>query len=48
MTADRDLVPDADLFATCLDEALDELLDTVGEARPPVPRGRRTKAVRKP
>ena len=48
VTADRDLVPDADVFATCLDEALDELLDTVGDARPRVPRGRRTKAVRKP
>jgi diacylglycerol O-acyltransferase / wax synthase len=40
VTADRDLVPDADLFATCVSEALDELLDTVGESRPRVPRGR--------
>jgi diacylglycerol O-acyltransferase len=47
VTADRDLVPDADVFATCIDEALDELLDTVGDARPRVPRGRRTKAVKK-
>ena len=47
VTADRDLVPDADVFATCIDEALDELLDTVGDARPRVPRGRRTRAVKK-
>jgi diacylglycerol O-acyltransferase len=40
ITADRDLVPDADVFATCLSESLDELLDTVGDARPQVPRGR--------
>lgn len=41
VTADRDLVPDAELFAGCLSEALDELLDTLGDARPRVPRGRR-------
>jgi len=40
VTADRDLVPDADTFAVCLSEALDELLDTVGDGRPQVPRGR--------
>jgi diacylglycerol O-acyltransferase len=40
ITADRDLVPDADTFAACLSEALDELLDTAGDARPKVPRGR--------
>ena len=40
VTADRDLVPDAETFAVCLGEALDELLDTVGDARPKVPRGR--------
>lgn len=40
VTADRDLVPDADTFAACLSEALDELLDTVGDGRPQVPRGR--------
>ncbi len=49
VTADRDLVPDAETFAVCLGEALDELLDTVGDARPKVPRGRARKpaAVRK-
>jgi diacylglycerol O-acyltransferase len=40
VTADRDRVPDADTFAACLSEALDELLDTSGDARPKVPRGR--------
>jgi diacylglycerol O-acyltransferase len=39
VTADRDLVPDADTFGLCLAEALDELLDTSGNARP-LPRGR--------
>jgi diacylglycerol O-acyltransferase len=40
VTADRDLVPDAGLLGSCLSEALDELLDTVGEGRAQVPRGR--------
>lgn len=40
VTADRDLVPDADVFASCLSDALDELLDTASDARPKVPRGR--------
>jgi diacylglycerol O-acyltransferase len=40
ITADRDRVPDADTFAACVSEALDELLDTAGDARPKVPRGR--------
>jgi diacylglycerol O-acyltransferase / wax synthase len=41
ITADRDLVPDADLLGQCLREALDELLDTVSGSRPRAPRGRR-------
>ena len=41
ITADRDLVPDADVLGQCLGEALDELLDTVSGARPRAPRGRR-------
>lgn len=50
VTADRDLVPDAETFAACLSEALDEMLDTVGEGRPKVPRGRgrRTSRTKKP
>jgi diacylglycerol O-acyltransferase len=41
ITADRDLLPDADLLGTCVTEALEELLDTVSDARPRAPRGRR-------
>lgn len=47
ITADGARVPDADVLGQCLTEALDELLDTVSEARPRAPRGRRrSKAVR--
>ncbi len=48
VTADRDLVPDAEVFGVCLNEALDELLDTAGDERPKVPRGRTRKSARKP
>jgi diacylglycerol O-acyltransferase len=47
VTADRDRVPDADTFASCLSEALDELLDTAGDSRPPVPRGRKPRRGRR-
>jgi diacylglycerol O-acyltransferase / wax synthase len=47
VTADRDLVPDAGTFAVCVSESLDELLDTVGDARPQVPRGRSRRTGRK-
>jgi diacylglycerol O-acyltransferase len=40
VTADRDLLPDADTLAPCLSDALDELLDASGEERPRVRRGR--------
>ncbi len=42
LTADRDLLPDADVLGQCVTEALDELLDTASGARPTLPRGRRT------
>ncbi len=42
VTADRDLVPDADVLGHCLAEALDELRDTATGVRPRAPRGRRT------
>ncbi len=42
ITADRDLVPDADVLGQCVPEALTELLDTIG-GRTKAPRGRRTK-----
>ncbi|HEY0889688.1 MAG TPA: wax ester/triacylglycerol synthase family O-acyltransferase [Nocardioides sp.] len=41
ITADRDLVPDADILGQCVAEALDELVDTATGARPRAPRGRR-------
>jgi diacylglycerol O-acyltransferase len=40
ITADRDRVPDADVLAASVPEALTELLDTV-DGRPAAPRGRR-------
>src|SRR4051794_31547988 len=44
ITADRDLVPDAEVLGQCVTEALVELLDTATGTRPKVPRGRRKKA----
>jgi diacylglycerol O-acyltransferase / wax synthase len=44
ITADRDLLPDADLLGTCVTEALEELLDTTSGTRPRAPRGRRGSA----
>ncbi|TYL45169.1 wax ester/triacylglycerol synthase family O-acyltransferase [Nocardioides sp. BGMRC 2183] len=41
VTADRDRLPDVDLFASCLRESLDELLDVSSPTRPQAPRGRR-------
>ena len=41
ITADRDLVPDADVLGQCLTEALEELSDTASDARPRAPRGRK-------
>jgi diacylglycerol O-acyltransferase len=43
ITADRDLVPDADVLGQCVTEALTELLDTAAGGRPKIPRGRRKK-----
>lgn len=40
ITADRDLVPDADSLGQCILDALDELLDTVDTRRRRAPRGR--------
>ena len=41
ITADRDLVPDAEVLGACLVEALEELRDTVSGVRERAPRGRR-------
>jgi diacylglycerol O-acyltransferase len=40
LVADRDAVPDADVLAQCIDEALVELVETVGTRRIRAPRGR--------
>ena len=48
ITADRDLVPDADVLGQCVTESLVELLDTATGGRPTAPRGRRKKAAPKP
>ncbi|HWU21021.1 MAG TPA: WS/DGAT domain-containing protein, partial [Nocardioides sp.] len=42
ITADRDWVPDAELLATCLREALEELVDVSSDTREQAPRGRST------
>ena len=44
ITADRDALPDVDVLAACVREALDELLDTVSGGRTQAPRGRRAPA----
>lgn len=41
LTADRDLLPDADLLGPCIREALDELVDSATGSRARVPRGRK-------
>ena len=41
ITADRDLMPDADVLGQCLLEALEELKDSASDSRPRAPRGRR-------
>jgi diacylglycerol O-acyltransferase len=41
LTADRDMLPDADLLGPCLQEALDELVDSARGTRARVPRGRK-------
>ena len=42
ITADRDRIPDADVLAACVREALDELIDVSSPSRQRAPRGRRT------
>jgi diacylglycerol O-acyltransferase len=41
ITADRDLLPDADVLGQCMKESLEELKDTATGTRPRAPRGRR-------
>jgi diacylglycerol O-acyltransferase len=40
LTGDRDAVPDLEVLAQCLVEALEELVDSASESRPRAPRGR--------
>ncbi len=40
LTADRDAVPDVDVLGQCIEEALEELLDTTSSSRRAAPRGR--------
>lgn len=48
ITADRDLVPDADVLAQSLTETLEELCDTATGARPRAPRGRKGDSAQRP
>ncbi len=41
LTADRDMLPDADLIGGCIQDALDELLESANGGRTRAPRGRR-------
>ena len=40
IVADRDAIPDADVLAQCIDDALVEMVETVGTRRAKAPRGR--------
>lgn len=48
LNADRDAVPDLDVLAQCLEEALAELVDSVSESRPRAPRGRKKTVTGRP
>lgn len=41
ISADRDALPDIDVFGQCVREALDELVDSASDSRPRAPRGRK-------
>ncbi len=40
IVADREAVPDVDVLGQCIEEALEELVETVGPRRGRAPRGR--------
>ncbi|HEU4512815.1 MAG TPA: wax ester/triacylglycerol synthase family O-acyltransferase [Nocardioidaceae bacterium] len=42
INADRDALPDVDVLAQCVEEALAELVDSASDARPRAPRGRKS------
>lgn len=41
LTADRDAIPDLDVLAQCLEESLEELVDSASDTRQRAPRGRK-------
>jgi diacylglycerol O-acyltransferase len=41
LNADRDALPDLEVLGQCVTEALDELVDTLGDSRARAPRGRK-------
>ena len=41
INADRDALPDVDVLGQCVEEALDELVESASETRPRAPRGRK-------
>ncbi|HEX6877733.1 MAG TPA: WS/DGAT domain-containing protein, partial [Nocardioidaceae bacterium] len=41
INADRDALPDVDVFGQCIEESLAELVDSASETRPRAPRGRK-------
>lgn len=48
ITADRDMIADADLLGPCVQEALDELVDSASGGRGRAPRGRKTRKPTEP
>ncbi len=42
INADFDALPDVDVFGQCVEEALDELVESASENRQRAPRGRRS------
>jgi diacylglycerol O-acyltransferase len=48
LTGDRDALPDLDVLAQCVTEALEELVDSTSSGRQRAPRGRRTAPRRSP
>jgi diacylglycerol O-acyltransferase / wax synthase len=48
LTGDRDALPDLDVLAQCVTEALEELVDSTSSGRHRAPRGRKTAAPKSP
>ncbi|MGH8965080.1 MAG: WS/DGAT domain-containing protein, partial [Actinomycetes bacterium] len=41
INADRDALPDVDVLGQCIEESLEELVESASESRPRAPRGRK-------